>query len=270
MFSKTGQARTIPYFDIDWNPPKPELANKVLLPFLPDQFGLVLENQSIRAVYGAGVFSLDSQGTFYPLAPRSWSLLLERVLIKVKGELPATDNYLLELESILTALSHLPPREETDLAKVRERQREKEVIKRRVAALIDASEVTRTALNQVLAAINGSKGDSHSFDQLEKLLDEQAYRLSFWRVASDEINYRRFFDINDLAAIRVENPDVFAAVHRIPFELIRKGLVSGVRVDHPDGLFDPLKYFEDLQAQAPLPGEAPAAARTTGCGVAFM
>jgi len=246
------------YFDIDWNPPKPELANKVLLPFLPDQFGLVLENQSIRAVYDAGVFSLDSLSTLYPLAPRSWGLLLERVLGKVRDQLPASDDHLLELESILTALSHLPPREVTDIAKVRERQREKEIIKRRLATLVESSDVTRTALNGVLAAINGTKGDPHSFDQLEKLLDDQAYRLSFWRVASDEINYRRFFDINDLAAIRVENSDVFATVHRIPFDLIQKGLVSGIRVDHPDGLFDPLKYFEDLQSQAPLPEEGPA------------
>ncbi len=242
------------YFDIDWNPPKAELANKVLLPFLPDQFGHVLESQLIRAVYEGGAFALDSQGTLYPLAPRSWALLLEKVLAKVKEQLATSDDHLLELESILTALSHLPPREDTDLAKVRERQREKEVVKRRIAALIDGSELVRTALHQVLAAINGSKGDPHSFDHLERLLDDQAYRLSFWRVASDEINYRRFFDINDLAAIRVENPDVFATVHRIPFALIQKGLVSGIRVDHPDGLFDPLKYFQDLQAQAPLPG----------------
>ncbi len=248
------------YFDIDWNPPKSELANKVLLPFLPDQFGLVLESQAIKAVYDAGIFSLDSQGTLYPLAPRSWALLLERVLQKVKEQLPAADDHLLELESILTAISHLPLREETDLAKVRERQREKEVIKRRLGALIEGSDKTRTALNEVLTAINGSKGDPHSFDQLEKLLDDQAYRLSFWRVASDEINYRRFFDINDLAAIRVENHEVFATVHRIPFALIQKGLVSGIRVDHPDGLFDPLKYFEDLQAAAPLPGNGAATA----------
>ncbi len=242
------------YFDIDWNPPKAELANKVLLPFLPDQFGHVLESQLIRAVYEGGAFALDSQGTLYPLAPRSWTLFLEKILSKVKEQLATSDDHLLELESILTALSHLPPREDTDLAKVRERQREKEVVKRRIAALIDGSELVRTALHQVLAAINGSKGDPHSFDHLERLLDDQAYRLSFWRVASDEINYRRFFDINDLAAIRVENPDVFATVHRIPFALIQKGLVSGIRVDHPDGLFDPLKYFQDLQAQAPLPG----------------
>jgi len=242
------------YFDIDWNPPKAELANKVLLPFLPDQFGLVLESQLIRAVYEGGTFSLDSQGTAYPLAPASWTLLLEKVLAKIREQLPTSDDHLLELESILTALSHLPPREDTDLAKVRERQREKEVVKRRLAALVESSEVAPAALNQVLSAINGTKGAPHSFDDLERLLDHQAYRLSFWRVASDEINYRRFFDINDLAAIRVENPDVFATVHRIPFELIQKGLVSGIRVDHPDGLFDPLKYFQDLQAQAPLPG----------------
>ncbi len=242
------------YFDIDWNPPKAELANKVLLPFLPDQFGLVLESQLIRAVFEAGSFAVDSQGTLYPLAPRSWALPLQQVLARTREQLPAGNDQLLELESILTALSHLPPREITELAKVRERQREKEVIKRRMATLIDSSEVVRSALNLMLSAMNGSKGDPHSFDHLERLLDDQAYRLSFWRVASDEINYRRFFDINDLAAIRVENPEVFANVHRIPFELIQKGLVTGIRVDHPDGLFDPLKYFQDLQAQAPPPG----------------
>jgi len=246
------------HFDIDWNPPKAELANKVLLPFLPDQFGLVLESQSIRALYDGGGFALDSLGTHFPLAPRSWSPLLERTLVKAKETLPDTDGHVLELESIITAISHLPPREDTDLARVRERQREKEVIRRRVAALVEDSDVVRTSLKEVLAVINGNKGDTHSFDSLEKLLDDQAYRLSFWRVASDEINYRRFFDINDLAAIRVESPEVFAIVHRIPFELIQKSLVTGIRIDHPDGLFDPLRYFEDLQAQAPLPGHGSA------------
>ena len=248
------------HFDIDWNPPKAELTNKVLLPFLPDQFGLVLESQLVRVIYDAGAFVLDCQGVPYPLAPRSWSLLLEKVLERVQPQLPEGDEHLLELESILTALSYLPSRDETDLAKIRERQREKEIIKRRLSALVENSAVTSAAMREVLTAINGSKGDAHSFDQLERLLDDQPYRLSFWRVAADEINYRRFFDINDLAAIRVEIPEVFADVHGIPFALIQKGLVSGIRVDHPDGLFDPQKYFEDLQAQVPLPGEGPAAA----------
>ena len=245
------------YFDIDWSPPKSELANKVLLPFLPDQFGLVLESQAIRALYDGGGFALDSSGTPFPLAPRSWTPLLERILIKAKEKLADADGHVLELESIITAISHLPLREDTDLAKVRERQREKEVIRRRLAALVEDSDVIRACLKEVLTVINGTKGDPHSFDALEKVLDDQAYRLSFWRVASDEINYRRFFDINDLAAIRVESPEVFAIVHHIPFELIRKSLVSGIRIDHPDGLFDPLRYFEDLQLQAPLPDPQP-------------
>ena len=248
------------HFDIDWNPPKAELANKVLLPFLPDQFGLVLESQLVRVTYDAGAFVLDCQGLPYPLAPRSWSLLLKKMVERVQPQLPDGDEHLLELESILTALSYLPSRDETDLAKIRERQREKEIIKRRLSALVENSAIVSAAMREVLTAINGSKGDAHSFDQLERLLDDQPYRLSFWRVAADEINYRRFFDINDLAAIRVEIPEVFADVHGIPFALIQKGLVSGIRVDHPDGLFDPQKYFEDLQAQVPLPGEGPAAA----------
>ena len=246
------------HFDIDWSPPKSELANKVLLPFLPDQFGLVLESQSIRVLFDGGGFVLDSLGIHFPLAPRSWSPLLERVLMKAKEKLTEADGHVQELESILTAISHLPLREDTNLPKVRERQREKEVIRRRLAALVEDSDAMRACLKEVLLIINGSKGNPHSFDALEKILDDQAYRLSFWRVASDEINYRRFFDINDLAAIRVESPEVFSIVHRIPFELIRKSLVSGIRIDHPDGLFDPLRYFEDLQAQVPLPGQTSA------------
>ncbi len=101
------------HFDIDWNPPKSELANKVLLPFLPDQFGLVLESQSIRALYDGGGFALDSLGTHFPLAPRSWAPLLERTLVKAKERLPDTEGHVLELESIITAISHLPPREDS-------------------------------------------------------------------------------------------------------------------------------------------------------------
>src|SRR5213078_2999929 len=94
---------------------------------------------------------------------------------------------------------------------------------------------------------NGRPGDPRSFDRLETLLGEQSYRLSHWRVAADEINYRRFFDINDLAAIRVEDPAVFAMVHELSLRLARAGIVTGFRIDHVDGLQDPEKYLLDLQ-----------------------
>ena len=103
------------------------------------------------------------------------------------------------------------------------------------------------AIEASLAEINGRRGEPRSFDRLERLLESEAYRLSFWRVAMDEINYRRFFDINDLAAIRVEDPEVFSAVHALIFDLVRQGHIRGLRVDHPDGLFEPEKYFRFLQ-----------------------
>src|SRR5207244_774446 len=97
---------------------------------------------------------------------------------------------------------------------------------------------------------NGTPGDPRSFDALDGLLSDQAYRLAFWRVASEEINYRRFFDVNDLAAIRMELPKVFDAAHRLVFELIAAGAVTGLRIDHPDGLSLPNEYFEKLQRRA--------------------
>src|SRR5205809_312773 len=150
----------------------------------------------------------------------------------------------LEMESIVTATTHLPTRWDTEPDKVRERMREKEIVKRRLDALVSGSAAVRDALERSLAAINGDKRNPRSFDGLEALLGDQAYRLSFWGVAAEEINYRRFFDINDLAAIRVELPNVLDAVHDKAFQLLREGKVTGLRIDHVDGLQDPRRYLE--------------------------
>ena len=244
------------YFDIDWNPPKEELTNKVLLPVLPDQFGRVLENQQIRLIHDEGSFFVDCQGIHFPVAPRSWPLVLARMLHEMRQRLGGSADHVMELESILTAISHLPPLEETGPERIRERQRERDIIKGRLTKLMESSDAARIGLSASLDDMNGRKGDPRSFDALERILADQPYRLSFWRVAADEINYRRFFDINDLAAIRVEDPEVFATVHSLVFDLVRKGYISGMRIDHPDGLLDPQKYFEDIQEQVPLPGRS--------------
>ena len=236
-----------PYFDIDWHPPKQELANKVLLPVLGDQYGRVLENREIKVIYESGALQVVYYDTPLPLAPRTWTAMLEPAVVRLRESLGPADDRVLELESIVTALHHLPAPDETDETKVQERQREKEVVKRRLAALVDGSQPVRQAIDASLEDINGKQGDPRSFDRLEKLLESEPYRLSFWRVAVDEINYRRFFDINELAAIRVEDPEVFSAVHAFLFDLVSRGHISGLRVDHPDGLFDPEKYFRYLQ-----------------------
>ena len=235
------------FFDIDWSPPKENLANKTLLPILGDQYGRVLENQEIQLVYQRGAFFVNYYETRLPIASRTSIPILNAALDDLKTRLDEDNPHRLELESIITALSYLPPRTETDPEKVRERLREKEIAKRRLSELVAESREVSVALKKIVKEFNGVRGDARSFDRLEELLAEQAYLLCFWRVAADEINYRRFFDINELAAIRVEEPEVFSSVHELVFRLVKEGHVTGLRIDHIDGLHDPEQYLRHLQ-----------------------
>lgn len=235
------------YFDIDWHPPKENFAYRVLLPILGEQYGRVLENQEIKISYRGGSFFANYYETSLPIAARTSTHILRLALAELRKELDETDAQILELESIITALNHLPPRTEANPEKIRERRREKEVVKRRLSTLMKESQQVRHAVHAAIIEINGRKGDARSFDKLEELLAEQAYRLCYWRVAADEINYRRFFDINELAALRVEERPVFTAVHEVIFRLIKRGAITGLRIDHVDGLFNPEKYLSDLQ-----------------------
>jgi (1->4)-alpha-D-glucan 1-alpha-D-glucosylmutase len=177
----------------------------------------------------------------------------------LEQELGRRHDQVQELASIVTAVRHLPPRRTLDAAAQEERNREKQIVKRRIAALCTASAQFREALDVELRGINGQQGVPSSFDRLDELLADQSYRLAFWRVAAEEINYRRFFDIAELAAVRMEDPAVFADTHRLLMRLIGEGNTQGLRIDHPDGLRDPAAYFRRLQEsclaalQAPSP-----------------
>jgi (1->4)-alpha-D-glucan 1-alpha-D-glucosylmutase len=247
-------SRYASYFDIDWRPVNPHLENKVLLPILEDQYGIVLEDGKLRLAYENGAFFIVYYETRLPLAPRTYDTLLVYVLDRLSASLGKDDAHLLELQSILTAIGHLPLRTEADPEKLEERRREKEIIKRRVAALYQESGAVRNVVDSAVQQFNGQVGDPHSFDLLGQLIDAQPYRLAFWRVAGEEINYRRFFDINELAAIRTETPEVFQATHQLILRLIAEGKVTGLRVDHPDGLRDPVAYFRQLQQSQLNPG----------------
>jgi (1->4)-alpha-D-glucan 1-alpha-D-glucosylmutase len=238
-----------PFFDIDWAPLKPELTGKVLLPVLGDQYGRVLEKGELKLRYDGSRFRIEYYDQWFPVSPKSMSLVLRRVVESMKSAPDAREEDTVELESIVTALEHLPPRYRTDEASVAERKRENVVSRRRVAALHEGSDAFRAALEAAIVEFNGRPGDAHSFDSLAELLDDQPYRLSFWRVAAEEINYRRFFDINDLAGVRVERPEVFEATHRLILRLVEEGKVTGLRIDHPDGLYDPEAYLRELQAE---------------------
>ena len=238
-------SRYAPYFDIDWHPLKSDLRDKVLLPILSDQYGRVLERGELQVRFEEGTFYLLYGDRRLPIAPGTYRHVLEIALQNLAEH--KDEDFYAELQSILTALEYLPKRTETDPKRIAERIREKEIIKRRLERRCAEAPQVQQAIEKALARINGEPGDARSFDALDQLLNAQSYRLAFWRVAAEEINYRRFFDVNDLAAIRVELPRVFDATHRLLLELVRTRAVTGLRIDHPDGLYLPREYFEKLQ-----------------------
>ena len=248
------------FFDIEWNPPAAGLQDKILLPFLAEPFGRVLENGELRVVYDNGRLQLAYGPRRFPLAPPSWPAVLELAIShseEVGDPDKRSNSDWAELQSIITQLRHLPPGSRRDPEAMEERYREQKIA-RASDRPIDANFGERAMPRSICALrqINGEKDNPKSFDQLESLLDQQWYRLAYWRVASDEINYRRFFDINDLAAIRVEDSRVFDAVHRLVGKLFEKGWVTGLRIDHPDGLRDPHSYFKIVAGTLPLASKA--------------
>ena len=240
-------SRFAKFFDIDWAPVKDELEGKVLLPILGEQYGVVLEKGELTLCYADGEFLLRYFDHDFPIAPRQYRFILRHQLASLVERLGEANPVVIELQSILTALAHLPRRTETEPLRVSERAREKEVIKRRLRALVEGSAEVLAFIEKNVSDFNGTPGDARSFDRLDQVLSGCSYRLAHWRVAGEEINYRRFFDINSLAAIRVEDPEVFAAAHDRVFEWLAEGKLTGLRIDHPDGLFDPTAYFLDLQ-----------------------
>jgi (1->4)-alpha-D-glucan 1-alpha-D-glucosylmutase len=234
------------FFDIDWDPIKPELKDKVLLPLLGDQYGCVLERGELQVRLQDGALHLWYFDLDLPINPRQSPRVLGLHRDRLEREM-ADDPALREYLSILTALHNLPVFTEREPARIAERQREKEVARERLSRLLADSPRLRRHVDDCLRQANGEPGTPASFDVLHGLLEHQAYRLAYWRTASDEINYRRFFDINELVALRMEVPAVFEATHGLLWRLVSDGKVTGIRVDHPDGLLDPLVYFKRLQ-----------------------
>ena len=240
-------SRYATFFDIDWHPVKAELESKVLLPILGEQYGIVVENQEIILEYHKGRFIIRYFDHQLPIDPVHSVMILTLRLDELIGRVGVDDPYVQEFQSILTALRHLPTRNELEPARVEERYREKEIIRRRLARIMEESQAVQAFVQENVAIVNGTKGDAKSFDLLDQLLSHQVYRLAHWRVASDEINYRRFFDINELAAIRMEDPAVFHSSHQLIFQLLKERAVTGLRIDHVDGLYDPSTYLWQLQ-----------------------
>jgi (1->4)-alpha-D-glucan 1-alpha-D-glucosylmutase len=248
-------SRYAEFFDIDWSPPNPALAGKLLVPALGEPYGAILEKGELQLRYEPehGSFAVFYHQHRFPIDPQSYPLVLERALAHAgASEAPAEKR--LEFESLVASFRNLPNRESSAADQLFERNRDKELHKRRLAALLSSAPALGQAVDSAVTALSGSVANAASFDALHELLELQCYRLAYWRVAADDINYRRFFDVNDLAALRMENPEVFEATHRLVLELLRDKKIDGLRIDHPDGLYEPAQYFAQLQREAALAG----------------
>jgi (1->4)-alpha-D-glucan 1-alpha-D-glucosylmutase len=234
------------FFDIHWNPIKPELKGKVLLPVLGGPYGVVLEQGEIRLSFDGARFSIAYYDHHFPVNPKQYPQILRYRLDALQTELQDAAERR-EFLSIITEFDNLPASTETSPERVDEREREKFVAQDRLKRLVKASPVVRQHIDRVITYFNGQPGQPDSFNALHTLLEAQAYRLAYWKTAFHEINYRRFFDINSLAGLRVENENVFPSTHHLVMEHIAAGKITGLRIDHPDGLYDPAVYFEQLQ-----------------------
>lgn len=230
------------HFDIDWQPLNVELTGKVLLPVLGVHYGEALENGELMLHFesGTGSFAIRYFDHRFPLAPESYPVVLARALERL-GDAEASAG----LASLATAFGHLPGRGTASPRELAERVRDKELLKARLAQLAQRHASVAQALMASVAELNLASPEAR--DALHRLIEVQAFRLAHWRVAADEINYRRFFDINDLAAVRIERDEVFEATQSFALDLAAAGVVDGLRIDHPDGLYDPAGYFRKLQ-----------------------
>ncbi len=219
------------YFDVDWDPPEAKLRQRVLVPVLGDHYGRVLGAGEIKLGRDGGSFFIRYHDRHLPVSPRTIDELLAQAAVYADSAL---------LEEVAQGFARLPEATQLDRDSVARRHHDKEWLRRRLNAALASDPVLADGVDKAVESFNADP------DRLDSLLRRQNYRLAWWKVAGDESDYRRFFDISDLVALRMEDHEVFTAYHATLMELVHDGKVSGLRVDHPDGLRDPQQYFERI------------------------
>ena len=238
------------YFDIDWQPASRILLGKILLPILGDYYGKVLDRGEIKLTFSEeqGIFAACYYEHLLPIDPKTYPQILAPILSYLQENATNIAPLADRLRQLIADCLQLPGRQTTGRHRRAERGERQTELKRELALLCREKSVLE-AISYGLAFFNTPKTPGKGYDQLHRLLEKQGYRLAYWRVAADEINYRRFFNVNSLAGLCQEQNEVFAATHRFLFTLIEKGFVQGLRIDHPDGLFDPRGYYDRLNAE---------------------
>jgi (1->4)-alpha-D-glucan 1-alpha-D-glucosylmutase len=229
-------SRYASFFDIDWNSAEARLRDKVLVPILADQYGRVLKAGGIRVLRQASAFTVEAAGQALPVAPQSLPVILARAAASEHSD---------TLSFLAASYGRLPSPDMTDRMTVLARHRDKVVLDHLLERLCAEELDVCEAIDKSVADLNGNS------DALDEFLNQQSYRLAYWKTADQQLGYRRFFDVNTLIGLRVEREYVFEETHALILKWLGQGVIDGVRVDHPDGLRDPLEYFQRLREHAP-------------------
>jgi (1->4)-alpha-D-glucan 1-alpha-D-glucosylmutase len=229
-------SRYASFFDIDWTPQEERLRDKVLVPILADQYGRVLEKGDIKVTRKGAKFLVEAAGQTLPVAPTSLPVILAKAAVYANSD---------ALSFAAASLGRLPAPSFEDRRTVLARHRDKVVIEELITRLCAEEKLVCEAMDRAVRELNADH------DSLDEFLNSQNYRLAYWKTADQQLGYRRFFDVNTLIGLRMERPHVFEETHALILEWLKRGVLDGVRVDHPDGLRDPLEYFKRLREASP-------------------
>jgi len=229
-------SRYASFFDIDWQPQEERLRDKVLVPILADQYGRVLQDGGVKVTRRDNSFLVEAASQEFPVSPLSLPVILARAAEYAKSD---------TLSFLAASYARLPVPEFWDRRLILARYRDKGVLNRLLKRTCDEEPGACEAVDRAISDLNANQ------DALDDFLNQQNYRLSYWKTADQQLGYRRFFDVNTLIGLRVEREHVFEETHALILEWLRAGVLDGVRIDHPDGLRDPLEYFKRLREEAP-------------------
>ncbi|MBD3882195.1 malto-oligosyltrehalose synthase [Phormidium tenue FACHB-886] len=230
------------FFDIDWNHPFGGIRGRALAPFLGRFYGDCLESGELQLRYGQNGLSINYYALSFPLRIESYSHVLMYDLGRLRNKLGRAHPDFVKFLGVLYALKYIPSGEEG-----RERYDQIAFIKRMLWELWNDSNEVQRFIEENIEIFNGEAGNSESFNLLDNLLSEQFFRLSYWKVGNEELNYRRFFTVNELISLRIEEQNVFDTTHSLILQLVKEGKFKGLRVDHIDGLYDPAQYLNRLR-----------------------
>ncbi|MGH2414978.1 MAG: alpha-amylase family glycosyl hydrolase, partial [Microcystaceae cyanobacterium] len=230
------------YFDIDWDHPYEDLKGKILAPLLGEFYGTCLENGEIQLNYDKSGLSVNYHSLKIPLKIESYASFITYDLGRLARTLGRNHPDFIKLLGVLYLVKNI-----SDELSTRQRKDQVDFIKGLLWELDDQNLEIQEFIKQNLKIFNGEVGKLESFDRLDNLLAEQFFRLSFWKVGAEELNYRRFFTVNELIGLRIEDTKVFQKTHQLIAQFVESGKFTGLRVDHVDGLYNPTQYLQRLR-----------------------